>query len=89
MAKSSLSNNGKPRKSIDEMSLAEIQAYNDELFAKLNRLLRERAERNAQPQPEAEPVKAAKLPTKRMRKAVERFDGMTDSEQVDSLKAMW
>ncbi len=86
MAKNSVSNNGKPRKSIDDMNLAEITAYNIELLAKLKRLLAEGA-LLAHPQVQSEPV--TKLPTKRMRKAVERFDSMTDSEQLDSLRAMW
>lgn len=86
MAKNSVSNNGKPRKSIDDMNFEEITAYNMELMAKLQRLLADRAPKS-QPQAQAEPV--AKLPTKRMVKRLATFDNMTDSEQVNSLRAMW
>lgn len=86
MAKKSLPQRGNSRKSIDDMNMAEITAYNVELLARLKQLLSERAPK-AQPQAQVEP--SAKLPTKRMRKAVTAFDSMTDSEQVDSLRAMW
>lgn len=55
MAKNSVSNNGKPRKSIDDMNLAEITAYNIELLAKLKQLLAERTPK-AQPQAQPEPI---------------------------------
>jgi len=87
MAKKSLPQSSKPRKSIDDMNLAEITAYNIELLSKLNGLLAERRAEQLQTQPV--PVKVAKLPTKRMAKAVAAFDSMTDSEQVDTLRAMW
>lgn len=86
MAKKSLPQRGDSRKSIDDMNLAEITAYNIELLAKFKQLLAERAPK-AQPQPV--PAKVVKLPTRRMTEAVERFDAMTDSEQLDSLRAMW
>lgn len=57
MAKNSVSNNGKPRKSIDDMNLAEITAYNIELLAKLKRLLAEGA-LLAHPQVQSDPWKA-------------------------------
>lgn len=84
MAKKSLPQRGDSRKSIDDMNLAEITAYNIELLAKLKRLL---AERCAEPEPA--PERKTKLPTKRMRKTVAAFDAMTDSEQVNTLRAMW
>ena len=91
MAKKSLPDNGDSHKPIDQMNLQEITAYNKELLAKLKRLLTERRAELEQVEPEPVPVKvkAAKLPTKRMAKAVAAFDSMTDSEQVDSLRAMW
>lgn len=91
MAKNSLPDNGKPRKSIEDMNLQEIQAYNKELLAKIEQLLAERRTESeqAEPQPQLVPERKAKLPTKRMAKAMERFDNMTDSEQVDSLLLMW
>jgi len=91
MAKNSLPHGSKPRKDIDQMSSTELRAYIAELTIKRDRLLVERMTRQEQPveTPKPAKVKAAKLPTKRMTKAVAAFDNMTDSEQVDSLKAMW
>lgn len=91
MAKNSLPQSGDSRKRIEDMNLQEITAYNKELLAKLKRLLAERSAEpeQAEPQPQPVPERKAKLPTKRMRKVVERFDAMSDSEQVDSLRAMW
>ena len=43
----------------------------------------------AEPEPEpAKPAKGARM-TKRMRQRIERFDALTDSEQVNSLRALW
>lgn len=43
----------------------------------------------AEPEPEpAKPARGARM-TKRMRKRIERFDALTDGEQVDSLRALW
>jgi hypothetical protein len=93
MAKKSLPQRGDSRKRVEDMNLAEIVAYNKELLAKLKRLLAERRieleQADPVPQPVPVKVKAAKLPTRRMTKAVAAFDGMTDSEQMDSLRAMW
>jgi len=89
MAKKSLPQRGNSRKSIDEMNSAELRAYIAELMVKRDRLLVERMARQEQPVETPKPAKPVKLPTKRMRKSVERFDSMTDSEQVDSLRAMW
>lgn len=82
MAKNSLPRSSKPRKDIDRMSSTELRG-------KRNQLLSERTARYEQPVEAAKPVKATRLPTKRMTKAVAIFDGMTDSEQLDSLRAMW
>lgn len=90
MAKNSLPHGTDPRKRIEDMNLTEITAYNKELLAKLKRLLEERRSETEQVETQPQPTpKRAKLPTKRMAKAVERFDNMTDSEQIDSLRAMW
>ena len=41
------------------------------------------------PQPVAQPEPVVKAPTKKMRKAIQRFDAMTDGEQVNQLKSLW
>jgi len=89
MAKRSLPQRGDSRKDIDRMSSTELRAYIEELMLKRDRLLVERMARQEQPVETPKPAKAAKLPTKRMTKAVKTFDAMSDSEQVDSLRAMW
>ena len=88
MAKKSLPQRGDSRKSIDEMSSTELRAYIAELMIKRDRLMTERMARQEQPVETPKPPKATKLPTKRMTKTVAAFDNMTDSEQVDSLRAM-
>jgi hypothetical protein len=137
MAKKILPQRDDSRKDIDSMTYAELLAYNDELSARITKILAERGEdqpdlrtmtaderkqyitelRNcrsnlrdvyamsdderrqyqdellarlqAYVSPEPEPVKDAKLPTKRMAKRMAAFDAMNDAEQVDSLRAMW
>jgi len=74
-------------KPFNEMSADERRQTLDELRTRRNALLAQRDE--VQPDPQSVPERKAKLPTKRMRKTVEAFDAMTDSEQLDSLRAMW
>ena len=78
----------------DRMNLDELQASNKEMLAKLKRLLEERrAEQQPAPTPEPAPtVEEAPqydLPTRRMEKAVARFDDLSDEQQVDVLGQMW
>ncbi len=78
-----------------KMSLDDLRAYNRELAAYLRQLLADRrAELEQQPAPTPEPAPVVSdapqyaLPTKRMEKAIARFDALDDAEQLDALRGM-
>lgn len=77
------------RPDIDAMSDEQRREYQDHLMRRISAHIDTMKPPTPEPAPVVEESPALHLPTKRMKKAVERFDGMTDSEQVDSLKAMW
>lgn len=66
---------------IDAMSDEERAAYRDHLVASIAGKL--------EPAPVVSEADAYNLPTKRMEQAVAAFDDLTDSDQVDALRAMW
>jgi len=77
------------RPDIDAMSDEERAAYQEHLMRRISAHIDTMKTPEPTPKPIVEESPAYHLPTKRMRKTVERFDNMTDSEQVDNLRAMW
>lgn len=66
-------------KNIHDMNPDELRNHIAGLRRLRAELLRSIAAEDGEPEPE--PEKPLKLPTKRMRRAVERFDEMSDDEQ--------
>lgn len=77
------------RPDIDAMSDEQRREYQDHLMRRISAHIDTLNPPTPEPTPIVEEAPAYHLPTKRMKKAVERFDSMTDGEQVDNLKAMW
>ena len=88
-------NDGDLRKDFYKLSLLEKVKMLNRLQSLLVDYFGEQASQQptATPTPDLAPtVEEAPtddLPTAKMRKAVQRFDAMTDGEQIDQLKAMW
>lgn len=82
----------KAAKKADSMNLDELQASNKEMLAKLKRLLEERRAEQPASTPEPEPI-VEEAPqytvTASQRRALARFDDLTDADQVDTLRGMW
>ncbi len=75
------------RPDIDTMSDEERAAYQEYLMRRISAHID-----TLVPQPATVSHSIAsqtKLPTKRMAKRLSTFDAMSDSEQVDTLRAMW
>ena len=75
-----------PKKNIDDMTLTELEEHNAELRARLAELLAQRSEQ--QPDPTIEDAPQYTI-SEKQRRALARFDDMTDSDQVDVLREMW
>lgn len=78
-------------KNIHDMSPGELRRHIEQLRRVRDELLRQiddDGEQDAE-QPEPEPEPALRLPTKKMRRAVERFDRLTDDEQADHLRGLF
>jgi Mg2+ and Co2+ transporter CorA len=80
-------------KDTSKMNLDEIRAYNRELMAYRRYLLdQRRAEQETATTPEPAPVveEAANYKvTASQRRALARFDDLSDGEQVDALSRLW
>lgn len=67
--------------------IEQLRRVRDEL---LRSIAAEDDEQDAeQPEPEPEPDRPLKLPTKRMRRALQRFDSLSDDEQADHLRGLF
>lgn len=79
-------------KDIRSMNPDELRNHIAGLRRLRNELLRsiaaEDGEQDAE-QPEPEPERPLRLPTKKMRRAVERFDSLSDDEQANQLRGMF
>ena len=76
---------------IDNMKRDELRRYIDELSAKRDRLLAERAEQQPATTPDPAPVVSeadAYNVTAKQRRALAAFDDLTDAEQLDQLRGM-
>ena len=75
-----------------KMNLDEIRAYNRELDAYRRYLLEERRAEQPASTPEPAPT-VEEAPqytvTASQRRALARFDDLTDADQVDTLRGMW
>ena len=76
---------------IDNMSPADLQAHIKQLYAKRDELLAQRAEQPAstpEPAPTVEEAPQYTV-TASQRRALARFDDLTDADQVDQLASLW
>lgn len=76
------------RPDIDSMTDEQRQAYQAHLMRSITAKL-EPSPSAPEPALTVEEAATYTLPTKRMEKAIARFDDMTDDDQLDSLRAMW
>lgn len=76
------------RLDIEAMSDEERQAYQQHLMRSIAAKL-ELTPSTPDPAPIVEDAPTLALPTKRMEKAIARFDGLSDADQVDSLRTLW
>lgn len=76
------------RPDIEAMSDEERQAYQQHLMRSIAAKL-ELTPSTPDPAPIVEDAPTLALPTEKMRKAIARFDDLTDADQVDQLSSLW